>query len=73
MKPHLCQLEYNRIQGNVTSPNGLCLEMIYFNCVLLANYVINDHEGCQSINNHLLKGLNCYPKEFSRLPYYKKL
>ena len=73
MKPHLWKLEYNRIWGNVTLPNGLCLEIIYFDCVLLADYVIDDHEVHQSITDQLPKGLKCYPKEFSRLPYYKQL
>ena len=39
----------------------------------LDNYVIYDHEGCQDITNHLPKGLKCYPKEFSRFPYYEQL
>lgn len=46
---------------------------MYFDCVLLANYVIDDHEGHQGIIDHLSKGPKCYPREFSRLPYYKKL
>ena len=44
-----------------------------FYCVLLANFVIDDCEGHQGITNHLPKGLKCYPKEFSRLAYYKQL
>ena len=51
MKPHLWQLEYNRIWGNVTPPNGSSLKIIYFNYVLLANYVIDNHEGCQGITD----------------------
>ena len=53
MIPHLWQLEYKKIQGNVTPLNGLCLEIIYLDCVLLANYVIGDHEGHQGITNLL--------------------
>ena len=73
MKPHLWHLEYNRIWGSLTPPNGLYLEIIYFDFVLLANYVINDQEGHQGITNHLPKGLKYYPKEFIKLPYYEKL
>ena len=71
MTPHLWHLEHNRIWVIIAPPNGLCLEIIYFDCVLLANYVIDDHKCHQGITDHLPKGLKCYPEEFCRLPYYK--
>ena len=73
MTHHLWQLKYNRVWGNVSPPNGLCLEIIYFNCVLLAKYVIDDHEGCQGITDYLPKGLKFYSREFSRLPYHENI
>ena len=45
MTPHLWKLEYNLTRGSIAPPNGLCLKIIYFDCVLLANYVIDDREG----------------------------
>lgn len=67
-------MEYHRIncQGNVVQPNGLCLEFIYFYCVLFVDYDIDDCEGRQGIIGHLPKGLKIYPKQFSRFPYYEK-
>ena len=47
MTPRLWKLEYNRInhQGSVIPPNSLCLEIIFFFCVLFTDDVTNDHEG----------------------------
>lgn len=49
------------------------MKIIYFDYFLLANYVVDDLEGREDIIDQLPKGLKCYPKEFSRLPYYEQL
>ena len=48
-------------------------ENYIFRLCFLANYVVDDLEGREGINDQLPKGLKCYPREFSRLPYYEQL
>ena len=40
---------------------------------MLANYVVDNLEGREGNADKLPKGLKCYPREFSRLPYYEQL
>ena len=40
---------------------------------MFTNYVIDDHVDHQGSTDNLPKGLKIYPRQFSRLPYYKHL
>ena len=76
MTPHVLKLEYNRMNhwGNVTpSDVGFLMKFKFGYCLLFTNAIIDVREGCQGINEQLSKGLKSYPRQFSRLLYYKNL